>query len=80
MGRVRLYFDGWYMEWGAARACLDQCVVLGGVEIGIVESPWGTWGIVYWCDRELFANHTIDGHNAAAAVLRGDERIAEMVC
>lgn len=75
---MRLYFDGWYMIKEDAQRCLDKCESLGAVPVGIVESKHETYGLLYWCGRELFYNHTINGDNAAVSPLRDVKGVVGM--
>lgn len=67
---MNLYADGWYAHKSDAEAVLAHCAELGATPIGVVESQWNTWGILYWARRELFENHRIDRENAIMAPLR----------
>ena len=67
---MELYFDGWYALREDAESCLAQCEKQRAVGIGIVESKHGTFGLLYFCNRELFSNHKLDKDNAIYAPLR----------
>ena len=63
-----LYGDGWYMERENAEEALDLCEAFGGYPVGLVESQFGTWGILYWSNKEYFPNHRLDSKSALLAV------------
>jgi hypothetical protein len=67
---MQLYFDGWYAYEEDARGCLDMVEDMGAYPVGLVESGFSNWGILYWSSTTLFANHVLDADNAIASVLR----------
>jgi hypothetical protein len=68
--RLTLFCDGWYGRREDAEECLAECVELGATALGIVESPFGSWGILYAAPRVLFEGHRLDARNALWAPLR----------
>ena len=66
---MRLYGDGWYARREDAEAALDLNEALGGYPVGLVESQFETWGILYWSRKELFPNHRLDSKSALLAVM-----------
>lgn len=61
---MKLYGDGWYALREDAEEALAYCVAHGAKPVGIVESKWETWGILYYSPSVLFDNHQIDKDSA----------------
>ena len=52
----------------------------GAVPVGVVESVWDTYGILYWRKEALFDNHVIsDKDNVIYAPLRHRTELPQLI-
>ena len=68
---MKLYGDGWYADRQDAVDCLAFVEARGARPVGIIESRFGSWGLLYWSSNELFPNHAVDSSHSAIAAVAG---------
>lgn len=67
--------DGWYRLKGDAKEALERAEDRGGMPIGLVETKYGSWGLLYWGEpKDHPDSHTMNDRSAFVGIISTPKR------